>query len=237
MPEVDIEGQQRLLDARVLLIGLGGLGSPIAIYLAAAGVGNLHLADIDRVDLSNLQRQILYRNGDIGQSKAETAKRDLIQRNPDCQIDTIDTPFSELTLSEYIGKHQIDLVIDATDNFATRFMINRASVTCRVPLVSGAAIRMQGQVGIFNEVPGNSPCYQCLYSDTGADEDLRCSENGVLAPVVGMIGTVQATEALKLLMGIGEPLSGRLLILDALRMQWREIALPRDPGCPVCGRK
>jgi len=231
LPSIGIEGQQRLLESRVLLVGLGGLGSPVALYLAAAGVGQLVLSDFDKVDLSNLQRQIAHTTDAIGELKVESARRALLALNPEIQIETIDRILQEQELVLEVQK--ADLVIDASDNFATRFAINSACLCHATPLVSGAAIRMEGQVSAFSGQPGG-PCYRCLYPEEGQVAD-TCSENGVLAPLVGIIGSIQATEAIKILTGAGTPLFGQLLILDALHMQWRSLKLKPDPRCPVCG--
>ncbi len=230
LPEIGFEGQQKLLQSRVLIIGLGGLGSPVAMYLAAAGVGELVLVDFDRVDLSNLQRQIIHTSGSIGLPKVESARHTLTDINPECQIHCINQQLEGSALAEQVTK--ADLVIDASDNFATRFALNEASVATQTPLISGAAIRMEGQVSLFTGIPGD-PCYRCLYGDA-IEVEQTCSENGVLAPVVGIIGSIQATEAIKVLTGAGTPLKGRLLILDALHMQWRSLKLSADPDCPVC---
>jgi len=231
LPHIDVQGQQKLLDAHVLIVGLGGLGSPVAMYLAVAGVGSLILADYDEVDLSNLQRQIIHTRDHVGSPKTESA-RDMLQRlNPDCAVQLIATQMDDATLGETI-KH-CDLVIDCTDNFSSRFAINRASVRHSVPLVSGSAIRWEGQVSVFNDRPG-APCYHCLYGDSG-ELDSSCSANGILAPVAGIIGSLQATEAVKLITGAGETLSGKLLLVDALEMQLRTLTLKADPHCPVCG--
>ncbi|MDR9436275.1 MAG: molybdopterin-synthase adenylyltransferase MoeB [Thiohalophilus sp.] len=231
LPQVDVAGQEKLLASRVLIIGLGGLGSPIALYLAAAGVGQLVLVDHDHVDLSNLQRQILHRYEDIGRPKIASAAETLMQLNPQLQITTLDHKLSEQELLE--TARNVDVVVDATDNFEIRFALNRVCVETGTPLVSGAAIRMEGQVSVFLNKPG-SPCYRCLYRDEG-ELDASCSENGVLAPVVGIIGSVQATEVLKILLNIGSTLDGKLLLLDALHMEWRTLTLKQDSECPVCG--
>lgn len=230
LPEVDIEGQEKLLSARVLIVGLGGLGSPVAMYLAAAGIGHLLLADFDKVDLTNLQRQIVHTTARINENKAQSAAITLRQLNPDVQITTVEKMLDEENLKTLVG--QVDLVIDCTDNFQTRFAINRMCVQAKIPLVSGAAIRMEGQVTVFNAKENNSPCYACLYEET--DDDLSCAANGVLAPLVGVVGSLQAVEAIKLLIGFGTSLCGRLLLFDARHMQWREIRLRKDPHCPVC---
>lgn len=231
LPQVEIAGQQKLRDASALIIGLGGLGSPVAMYLAAAGVGKLTLVDHDQVDLSNLQRQIVHTTDSIGVDKVESARQALLKLNPETQIETINQQLDETALSEQVK--QTDVVIDASDNFPTRFQLNRICVKNKTPLVSGAAIRLEGQVSVFDASKPDSPCYQCLYKD-GEETEETCSENGILAPVAGMIGSIQATEAIKVILGLGETLVGRLLILDAQTMEWREIRLKKDPGCPVC---
>ena len=230
LPEIGIEGQQRLLDARVLLIGVGGLGSPIAMYLAAAGVGEITLVDFDSVDLTNLQRQIVHRMDSIGKLKTDSARQTLHSLNSDCKINAITELLDEAGMQQQIKTH--DVVIDATDNFTTRFMINQFCVAEQTPLVSGAAIRWEGQISTFTNQPG-TPCYHCLYGQEG-EEDESCTENGVLAPVVGIIGSMQATEAIKLICGAGSTLESRLLILDALHMQWRSMKIKPDPECSVC---
>jgi adenylyltransferase/sulfurtransferase len=200
------------------------------MYLAAAGVGTLVLADFDAVDLSNLQRQILHTTDRIGMTKVDSALRALSALNPQVRLEAIKGSLSDTNLGTIVAG--VDLVVDACDNFPTRFAVNAACAAARVPLVSGAAIRTEGQVAVFSGQPGG-PCYQCLYPrDGGLDE--TCSANGVLAPLVGIIGSIQATEAIKLLAGLGEPLVGRLLLLDALTMEWRTLRLPPDPACPIC---
>jgi len=231
LPEVEIEGQEAWLNSRVLIIGAGGLGSPVAIYLAAAGVGTLVLVDDDEVDLSNLQRQIVHTTDRIGQPKVESAKQSLQALNPTISVETIAARLEGAALNAEVAK--ADLVVDCTDNFSTRFALNRACVEQKTPLVSGAAIRTEGQVAVYDPRHEDAPCYQCLYRE-GEDEALTCSESGVLAPLVGIVGSVQAMEALKVLAGIGTPLVGRLLLLDGLRMEWRSLKLRKDPACPVC---
>ncbi|MSR12804.1 MAG: molybdopterin-synthase adenylyltransferase MoeB [Gammaproteobacteria bacterium] len=233
LPEMDIAGQQRLVDASVLIIGMGGLGCPAAMYLAAAGVGHLLLADDDTVDLTNLQRQIAHSQADIGKNKVDSVQRTLLGLNPDVRITALAQRLLGAELDQAVA--QADVVVDATDNFTTRFAINRSCVKLRKPLVSGAAIRMQGQVAVFDSRSQESPCYQCLYTE-GDDEETNCARNGVMAPLVGIIGSLQALETIKLLSKIGITLEGRLLLLDAATMQWRELKLPRDPACPVCGK-
>ena len=234
LPQLDWDGQQRLLRSHALIIGMGGLGSPVAMYLAAAGVGHLTLVDDDQVDVSNLQRQILHGTEDIGRAKVDSARDALLRLNPDITIDTIQARLGHDELLTQIDK--VDIVIDASDNFATRFALNDACVQASKPLVSGAAIRFEGQLSVFDTRLETSPCYRCLYRDEG-ELGQTCSENGVLAPVVGVIGSLQATETIKLLSGIGQPLIGRLLIWDALEMEWRNMRLRRDPACPVCSQR
>jgi len=230
LPEIDVSGQEKLLNAKVLIVGLGGLGSPVALYLASAGIGTLILNDHDEVELSNLQRQIVHRTGSIGKSKSDSAYETLHNINSDIHYITIDKQLSDSELAELIK--QCDLVIDCTDNFTSRFKLNRYCYESRIPLVSGAVIRMEGQISSFDFSKPNQACYRCLYQEEGEIED-TCSTTGILAPVAGIIGSIQATEAIKLLLGLPS-LSGRLQILDAKYMQWREIKLKKQPDCPVC---
>jgi adenylyltransferase/sulfurtransferase len=232
LPDFGLDGQQRLAQSRVLILGLGGLGSPVALYLAAAGVGTLLLADADRIELSNLHRQILHGQADIGAFKTASAQRRLAALNPNTCLIPVTERLDEARMRALAA--EVDLVVDASDNFPTRFAVNRACFAAGVPLVSGAAIRTEGQISAFNGQAGG-PCYQCLYSPEASDEDTGCTANGILAPVVGIIGSLQACEAVKILTGLGQPLFGRLLLLDARLMQWRELRLPADPGCPICG--
>ena len=232
LPQMDVAGQQKLIDATVLIVGMGGLGCPAAMYLAAAGVGHLIIADDDLVELTNLQRQVAHSQSMIGEPKVVSAQQTLLGLNPDLKITALQKRLEGSELSEAVAR--ADLIVDACDNFTTRFAINSACIEHGKPLVSGAAIRMEGQVTVFDSRNPTSPCYQCLYSQ-GDDEDASCSENGVMAPLVGIIGAVQAMEAVKLLTGIGESLTGRLLLLDASTLQWREMRLPRDSSCGACG--
>lgn len=235
LPECGIEGQEKLTAAHVAIIGLGGLGSPAALYLAAAGVGKLTLVDFDQVELSNLQRQILHNTEALGKNKTQSAQTALSKINPDISLHCVDTKIDDSTLSDIIN--DCDVVIDATDNFASRYAINRCCKKNKTPLVSGAAIRMEGQISVFDFRDPNSPCYSCLYPATGdINEEQLCSENGILGPVVGTIGCLQATEAIKLITGIGQLLTGTLLLFDAARMEWRRMNFKRDPRCPVCGK-
>ncbi|AQT61967.1 molybdopterin-synthase adenylyltransferase MoeB [Cellvibrio sp. PSBB023] len=232
LPDVDLDGQDKLLAAHVLIIGLGGLGSPVAMYLAAAGVGHLTLVDFDAVDLTNLQRQIVHTTARIGMNKAASAAQSLRELNPDVRVDTIEQLLDADALLAQVK--MVSLVIDCTDNFQTRFAINAACVAAKVPLVSGAAIRLEGQVAVFDARLETSPCYRCLYEEDS--DDLTCAANGVLAPLVGVIGSMQALEAIKLICGFGTGLAGRLLLLDARHSQWRELKLPKDPCCPLCSK-
>jgi len=231
LPDIDIDGQEKLLNASVLIVGLGGLGSPVAMYLAAAGVGHLILADFDSVDLSNLQRQIIHNTARIGETKVESAAQTLRELNPDIKITCITQPLDDALLAEHVKN--ITVVVDCCDNFATRFAVNAACVKHKVPLVSGAAIRLEGQVAVFDSRNSESPCYRCLY-DEDSETDVTCVANGVLAPVVGVIGSVQALEVLKIIVGFGASLVGRVQLFDARQNEWREIKLAKDKSCPVC---
>jgi molybdopterin-synthase adenylyltransferase len=231
LPEIDVRGQERLLGSRAVVIGAGGLGSPAAMYMAAAGVGELVIVDDDRVDVGNLQRQIIHGTADIGRLKVDSAAETLAALNNDCHVTTVAERLDDAALRQAAGG--ADLMLDCSDNFATRFAVNAACAATSTPLVSGAAIGWEGQVGVFTGRP-DEPCYQCLYASGEEPED-SCTANGVIAPLVGIIGAIQALEALKLLSHAGNPLTGRLLLLDALTMHWRSLRLPKDPACPVCG--
>lgn len=233
LPQIDIAGQQKLLGSRALVIGVGGLGAPVATYLTASGVGHLTLVDHDTVELTNLQRQPIHTTHTLGELKVESARKMLAALNPDVRVSTVNRKLGERELVEAV--QATDVVIDCSDNFPTRFAVNRACVAARKPLVSGAVVRFEGQVSVFRADRPDSPCYACLYRDTGSDQGDLCSQFGVLAPVAGTIGTLQATETLKVLLDIGETLTGRLLVLDALHMEWRTVRLKKDPACPVCG--
>ena len=232
LPTMDVAGQQELVDATVLIVGMGGLGCPAAMYLSAAGVGHLVIADDDTVEITNLQRQIAHEQSNLGESKVSSAEATLKGLNPDVRITQIKNRLEGDLLEQAVVS--ADVVVDASDNFNTRFAVNQSCLKNKKPLVSGAAIRMEGQVAVFDSENPESPCYQCLYSECD-DDDASCSQNGVMAPLVGIIGSVQAMEPLKLITGIGNSLDGRLLLLDAATMQWREMKLPRDPSCPACG--
>ncbi|MDR2240822.1 MAG: molybdopterin-synthase adenylyltransferase MoeB [Zoogloeaceae bacterium] len=233
LPQIGIEGQERLLAARALVVGAGGLGSPAAMYLASAGLGTIVLCDGDTVDLTNLQRQILHRTASVGQPKAVSGRDTLAQINPGVNVIALAQRLEGADFEEQVAA--ADVVLDCTDNFATRHALNRACVKCRKPLVSGAAIRFDGQVSVFDLRQDANPCYNCLFPEAEDVEEVRCAVMGVFAPIVGLIGATQAAEALKLIIGCGVSLSGRLLLLDGLAMEWRAIRFGKDPGCAVCG--
>ena len=233
LPEVDIEGQEKLLAARVLVVGLGGLGSPIALYLAAAGVGHLLLADGDDVDVTNLQRQVVHTTARVGMRKVDSAALALRAINPDIDIECIPQRLDDDALQALVAR--VDLVVEGTDNLAVRYAINRACIAARVPWVSGAAVRFEGQVTAFDPRLPESPCYGCLYPNARDDTAQTCSENGVISPLVGVIGTMQALEAIKMLTGVGHPVVGQLLLFDAKDASWMKFRLPRNPACAACG--
>ena len=223
-------GQQKLLDASVLIIGMGGLGSPAALYLAAAGIGRLTISDFDQVEDSNLQRQIIHRTKDIGELKAHSAKRTIAEINPDCEVVALDWQLDDDELEKYVA--EADVVLDCTDNFPTRFAINRACVKALTPLISGAAIRLEGQIASY--IPGlDGPCYQCLYKEQYENTE-TCAMEGVLSPVVGVIGTLQALQAILVLTGKSENVNGKLMLFDGLNMEWQSVRIPKNPNCPVC---
>jgi molybdopterin/thiamine biosynthesis adenylyltransferase len=232
LKQIDVEGQLRLRQGRVLIVGMGGLGSPVALYLAAAGVGELHLADFDTVDLTNLQRQIAHDTASIGQAKVDSAMARLAAINPHIRLVPHRQALDADSLVAVVSN--VDLVLDCSDNFSTREAVNAACVAAGKPLVSGAAIRLEGQLSVFDPRNATSPCYHCLYGH-GSEAELTCSEAGVVGPLVGLVGSLQALEALKLLAGFGEPLVGRLLLIDALGTRFRELRVKRDPACSVCG--
>ena len=232
LDQVGIAGQEALLASRALIIGAGGLGSPVALYLAAAGVGRITLADHDVVDLTNLQRQIAHDMNGVGLNKARSAAGRMRAMNPDIEVVELPLRLAGEALDAAIAG--ADVVLDCSDNFATRHAVNRACVAHRKPLVSGAAVRFDGQVAVFDLRRAEAPCYACLFPEQARDEEMRCAEFGVFSPLVGVIGAMQALEALKLLIGAGESLSGRLLLFDALAAEWRAIRLKRDPDCEVC---
>lgn len=232
LDQVGIAGQEALLAAHALIIGAGGLGSPAALYLAAAGVGRITLADHDVVDLTNLQRQIAHDLAGVGENKARSAAGRMRAMNPDVEVIELPVRLEGESLDAAIAA--ADVVLDCSDNFATRHAVNRACVAHHKPLVSGAAVRFDGQVAVFDLRLTEAPCYACLFPEHAQDAEMRCAEFGVFAPLVGVIGSMQALEALKLLIGIGDSLSGRLLLFDALAADWRAIRLKRDPGCEAC---
>lgn len=232
LPQIAYEGQEKLARSHVLIVGAGGLGSPVALYLGASGVGTLTMCDYDRVDLTNLQRQVIHTTTEIGTNKAVSAQRALAAVNPEIRVIPVEKKSTEAEFSDLACA--ADVVVDCSDNFATRYTLNRVCVALKKPLVSGAAVNFEGQVTVFDLREPHSPCYHCLFPDTGAEGEMRCAENGVFSPLVGIIGTVQAAEAIKLILGLGNSLQGRLLLLDSLAMEWRSIRLKRDPDCPVC---
>ena len=232
LPQIAYEGQEALTQSHALIVGAGGLGAPSALYMAAGGVGTLTVCDFDLVDLTNLQRQIIHTTQSVGINKAVSAKQTLQAINPEVVVNTVQEKSTEAAMSKLVK--DADVVLDCSDNFATRYALNRLCFEHQKPLVSGAAIGFEGQVTVYDFRHPQSPCYHCLFPDDGSETDMRCSENGVFSPLVGMIGTTQAAEAMKLLMNIGTSLQGRLMLLDALNMEWRTIKLSKDPACKVC---
>ena len=235
LDELGPDAQQRFAAAHVLLVGLGGLGTPAAQFLAAAGVGTLTLCDADHVDLTNLQRQVLYATPDVGKPKVDAAAARIAAINPDVNVVRVPQRVGPGELGPLA--READVVLDCSDNFATRHAVNRACVAAATPLVSGAAIRFDGQIAVFDVRDPAAPCYHCLFGEGDALEETRCATMGVFAPLVGIVGATQAAEALKLIAGAGTTLAGRLLLLDALTMRWRELTVPRDPACPVCAAR
>ena len=234
LPQLGIEGQERLLAARALIIGAGGLGSPASLYLASAGIGTVVLADGDNVDLTNLQRQILHHMDSVGSAKASSGRDTLTAINPECNVIAVPERLEGNRLADEVAL--ADVVLDCSDNFVTRHAVNRACVTANKPLVSGAAIRFDGQIAVFDPRQRDAPCYHCLFPEGDDANEERCAITGIFAPITGIVGSVQAAEALKLVALCGESLAGRLLLLDGLAMEWRSIKVPRDPGCTVCGQ-
>ena len=232
LPQIDIEGQQKINDSTILIIGMGGLGSPTALYLAAAGVGHIIIADFDQVELSNLQRQIIHSTSDIGDDKVNSAKTKLLELNPNITV----TVANEIMHSDNLASliKDVDIVLDGTDNFESRFEINKACVECHKPLISAAVIRFEGQISVFKGYEVDQPCYQCLYSEQGDGRE-SCVENGVLAPVAGLVGTIQALQAIKVLLGIGDQLCGTLLLIDGLDLSFRKVKIAKDSECSICG--
>jgi molybdopterin-synthase adenylyltransferase len=233
LPEIGIDGQEKFRHSHALIMGAGGLGSPVALYLASAGVGTLTICDGDSVDLTNLQRQIVHRSDAIGTAKTASAQATLAGINPEITVHQVNERVSGPRFVELVCA--ADVVLDCSDNFATRHALNRACVARGKPLVSGAGVRFDGQIAVFDRRIADAPCYNCLFPEHGDNEDMRCAVMGVFAPLVGIIGAMQAAEALKLIAGIGTSLNGRLLLLDALTMEWRTVRLKRDAACAVCG--
>jgi molybdopterin/thiamine biosynthesis adenylyltransferase len=233
LDEIGIEGQEKINAAHALIIGAGGLGSPVSFYLASAGVGMITLVDNDTIDLTNLQRQILHTTDRVGQSKAASGKLTMAQINPDVNVLALQERIEGERLNELVRSASV--VLDCTDNFVTRHAINRACVVSKVPLVSGGAVMFDGQISVYDKRHNESPCYSCLFPENESFPEIHCSIMGVFAPLVGIIGASQAAEALKLLVGIGQSLEGRLLMLNARSMEWTSIGISRNPECPVCG--
>ena len=234
LEELGIDGQERITNAHALVIGAGGLGSPVALYLGSAGVGRITIVDHDTVDLTNLQRQIAHTTERIGQPKVDSMRQAIAAINPDVRVSGVQRRADTALLEQLLPG--ADVVLDCSDNFSTRQAVNAACVRHRKPLVSGAAIRFDGQVSVYDSRDGASPCYACVFPPDAGFEETRCATMGVFAPLVGIIGTLQAAEALKLLCGVGKSLAGRLLMLDGRAMEWTEVRLPRHAGCPVCGQ-
>ncbi|BBB69452.1 molybdopterin biosynthesis protein MoeB [Undibacterium sp. YM2] len=234
LDQIGIEGQQKITEAHALIIGAGGLGSPAALYLASAGVGTITLVDNDSVDLTNLQRQIMHTTAAVGMAKVSSGKHTLEAINPEIRIIALQERAADARLEELVS--QVSIVLDCCDNFATRHAVNAACVKFGVPLVSGAAISFDGQISVFDSRDEESPCYACLFPPDQPFEEVLCSSMGVFSPLVGIIGSMQAAEALKVIMGIGQALSGRLLLLDALRMEWNSIGISKNSQCSVCGQ-
>ncbi|ABI55452.1 HesA/MoeB/ThiF family protein [Alkalilimnicola ehrlichii MLHE-1] len=232
LPEVDLAGQEQLLASRVLVVGLGGLGSPVTLYLAAAGVGQLVLADFDRVEMSNLQRQIAHTTQDLGRMKVESARDAVARLNPGVVVETVEQRLDPAALAEWVSR--VDLVLDGSDNFATRYAVNAACVAAGKPLVTAAVIRMQGQLANFRFDLRPAPCYQCIFPDTGEEARQTCSDTGVLAPLAGVMGCLQAVEAVKVLLDRDEASRGRLYTFDAMGLEWRGLGVRPDPDCPIC---
>ena len=231
LPQIEIEGQQKIMDSTMLIIGMGGLGSPTALYLAASGVGHIIIADFDQVELSNLQRQIIHGTSDIGDDKVNSAKAKMLEINPNIKVTIANEIVHTDNLSSLIK--DVDVVLDGTDNFESRFEINKACVEFQKPLVSAAVIRLEGQISVFKGYEKDQPCYQCLYSEEG-NENESCVQNGVLAPVAGLVGTIQALQAIKVLLGLGDELCGKLLLIDGLDLSFRKVKIGKDLKCPIC---
>lgn len=232
LPEIDIPGQKKLTQSSIFILGAGGLGSPAALYLAASGIGKIVICDYDQVDLTNLQRQILHDTASIGKSKADSAKNTLQRINPEIEI----IPLSQHATIDLLNREisNVDAVVDASDNFSARHLLNQVCLIHRKPLISGAAVRFSGQITVFDLRQDNSPCYHCLFPDSGESDDPECAVMGVFSPLTGIIGCIQAAETIKVLLEIGETLYGRLLLLDGLTMRVRSLILSKDPRCSAC---
>jgi len=233
LPQIDYEGQKKLMNAHVMIIGLGGLGSPASIYLASSGIGKLTLCDFDQVELSNLQRQIVHRDHSLSTNKAHSAKKTLSEINAEIDFQVIDQKLTEDQLSQYLQQQKVDVVLDCSDNFKTRYAINRACNQNKVPLVSGSAIKFEGQLMVFDFKDQDSPCYECVFPDNNTENELRCADHGILAPVVGIIGTMQSLEAIKLILNLS-PLNSKLLIFDGMANEWKTIHFKQDKECKIC---
>ena len=235
LPEIEYDGQEKLLQSHVLIIGAGGLGSSTVIYLASSGVGKLTICDFDKVELSNLQRQVIHNDATIGMNKAVLAKQFIKKLNPDVIVDTLEEKLDIQSMK--IIAEDVDIIIDCSDNFSTRYALNQIAYDLKKPLVSGAAIKFEGQLSVFDFTNKMSPCYECLFPDTKEDQELRCSDHGVFSPLVGMIGSAQAAEAIKVMLSIGNLLVGKLAVIDIKTMQWQNFSVNKDPACKVCSTK
>ncbi len=235
LPEIEFEGQKKLLQSHCLIVGAGGLGSPVAIYLAASGVGKLTICDFDDVDLSNLQRQIIHEENSIGLNKADSAKKTLSRINSDIKVIPIK---NQMNIDEVkLVAEDVDVIVDCSDNFETRYALNKIAFDLKRPLISGAAIKFDGQVSIFDFRNNNSPCYNCLFPRNDEEQNLKCSDHGVFSPLVGMIGSAQAAEAIKVMLSIGNLLVGKLAVINIKTMQWQNFSVNKDPACKVCSAK
>ena len=233
LPEIDYKGQQKLLDSHVLVVGLGGLGSPASIYLASSGIGELTLCDFDNVELSNLQRQIVHTEDNLKNNKAHSAKDFISSINSNISINVVDKKLSENEFDMYVNKHSVDAILDCSDNFQTRYIINKVAFKSKIPLISGSAIRLEGQLAIFDFRDNSSACYECLFPDNGEENELRCADHGILAPVVGVIGVMQSLETIKVLLNLS-PIKNNLKIFDGKSNEWKIIAFKKDKECAIC---
>ena len=233
LPEIDFEGQRKLLDSHVLVVGLGGLGSPASIYLASSGIGELTLCDFDDVELSNLQRQIVHTEDHLKNNKAHSAKGFISSINSNISINVVDKKLSENEFDIYLNKHSVDAILDCSDNFQTRYSVNKVAFKNKIPLISGSAIRFEGQLAIFDFRDNSSACYECLFPDNGEENELRCADHGILAPVVGIIGVMQSLETIKVLLNLS-PIKNKLKIFDGKSNEWKTIAFKKDKECAIC---